>query len=100
LYIEAEGQNFTSAPTTSIVYSGQNFAAATETGGRLLAFTAPVSAVSFDDPVIIGPYGLPVPLVQPELTDSAGKAIDPGTPGEGIAIESVNVARQTRATVR
>jgi hypothetical protein len=102
LYIEAEGQNFTSAPTTSIVYSGQNFAAATETGGRLLAFTAPVSAVSFDDPVIIGPYGLPVPLVQPELTDSAGKAIDPGTPGEGIAIESVNVAPadQSNSTIR
>jgi hypothetical protein len=88
MYIEAEGENF--SPSTSIVYSGQDWTAPQESGGRLISFDAPLESIRYEDPVVIGAYGLPIPLAQPELKDNSGN-IEPSDAGEGIKIHSITV---------
>jgi hypothetical protein len=91
LFVEAEGENFT--PPVSIVVDGQSAGAVQECGGRLLSFNSSLTALRYEDPVVIGPYGLPVELDQPELKDNAGANIEPKDIGEGIRINNIQVSR-------
>lgn len=88
IYIEARGSNFTN--NMSVIIDGQAIPLH-EQGGRLLAFTAPINALSYSNPIIVGAYGLPVDLVQPSLVDASGTVFQSGQVGEGLTIKAVSV---------
>ncbi len=87
VYVEASGANFSKNMTVVLNGASNNVY---EQGGRLLSFTAPIASMSYSNPVIVGPYGLPVNLKLPVLKDASGAVISPNRPDEGIKINGVS----------
>lgn len=86
IYVEATGSNFSKNMT--VVLNGVSNSVY-EQDGRTLSFTAPITSMAYTDPIIVGPYGLPVDLEIPVLKDQNGDEISTAQNNEGIKISQV-----------
>jgi hypothetical protein len=86
LYVQATGSNFT--PDTRVIIAGHSYPVA-EKGGRMLSFAAPLSSMSYSNPILVGAYGPPAEVVVSKPLGPDKKPIDPDS--AGLQIKSVRM---------